>query len=116
VKPFRLGAVAEIAITKPDGGTKSLARGTRADFAFTETDRLGIYSVAWPGESRRFAVNLFDPLESDIAPSASVQIGETKVDAGAARRSPVDLWKWVVLAGLAIVLVEWYVYNKRVMI
>jgi hypothetical protein len=116
VKPFRLGAVPEIAITKPDGTAKRLPRGNRADFAFTDTDTLGIYDVTWGGEARRFAVNLFDPLESDIAPSASVQIGATKVDAGSPRKSPIDLWKWIVLAGLAIVLVEWYVYNKRVMI
>lgn len=116
VKPFRLGAVPEIAITKPDGNTKRLPRGNRADFAFTDTDTLGIYEVTWGSEARRFAVNLFDPLESDIAPSPSVQIGATKVESGSPRKAPIDLWKWIVLAGLVIVLVEWYVYNKRVMI
>jgi hypothetical protein len=105
IKPLRLGSVSEVRITKPDGSDKALTRGPRADFAFTETDTLGIYTVNWSGETRRFAVNLFDSLESDLAPAENVQIGETTVEAGEARRAPRDLWKWAVLLGLVVVLV-----------
>ena len=116
VKPLRLGAVPEIRVVKPDDSTKTLARGPRADFAFSETDQLGPYTVTWPVDQRRFAVNLFDPMESDLAPATAVQVGETKVEANEPRKAPKDLWKWAVLLGLAVVMLEWWVYNKRVII
>lgn len=116
VKPLRLGAIPEIRVTKPDDAVKTLARGTRADFTFAETDLLGIYTVNWSSEQRRFAVNLFDSLESDLAPAQAIQVGETQVEAGEPRKTPRDLWKWAVLLGLAVVLAEWWVYNKRVQI
>lgn len=116
VKPLRLGAVPEIRVTKPDDKSKVLSRGPRADFSFAETDQVGVYTVEWPGDKRRFAVNLFDAMESDLAPATTVQVGETKVEAGEARKAPKDLWKWAVLLGLAVVMVEWWIYNKRVMI
>ena len=43
-------------------------------------------------------------------------IGAQTIVAGEARKQPRDLWKYVVLAGLIVVLVEWWVYNKRVQI
>ncbi|MFO0937400.1 MAG: BatA and WFA domain-containing protein [Gemmataceae bacterium] len=116
VKPLRLGAVAEIQVTKPDNSTKTVSRGNRADFSYAETGQLGVYTVAWSGESRRFAVNLFDNQESDLAPAPAIQIGETNIDAGDVRKTPKDLWKWVVLLGLAVIMGEWWFYNKRVQI
>jgi hypothetical protein len=32
---------------------------------------------------------------------------------GAAEESTRDLWMWFALAALAFVLLEWYVYNRR---
>jgi hypothetical protein len=122
VKHLRLGGAPEVRVTKPDGGTERLERGARADFAVAGTDRLGVYLVRWdePGgkgaQTRRFAVNLFDPLESDLAPTGEVQVGAVTVAAGGERKQPVDLWKWPVLAGLLVLVLEWWVYNKRVQI
>lgn len=122
VKHLRLGGASEVRVTMPDGRTEKLERGARADFAVAGTDRLGVYQVRWdePGgkgsQSRRFAVNLFDPLESDLAPKGDVQVGAVTVAAGGERKQPVDLWKWPVLAGLLVLVLEWWVYNKRVQI
>jgi hypothetical protein len=81
-----------------------------------------VYSVLWDDpagkgvQTRRFAVNLFDPVESDIATTYRVSVGNTTVTADQPRKQPRDLWKWPVLAGLVVLLLEWWVYNKRVQI
>ena len=43
---------------------------------------------------------------------------ETRCDVAASgeRKQPVDLWTWPVLAGLLVLVLEWWVYNKRVQI
>ena len=39
-----------------------------------------------------------------------------RLQADAPRKQPRELWKWVVLAGLLAVMLEWWVYNMRVQI
>ena len=84
---------------------------------YSNTDVVGVYAAAWGGgEGRRFAVNLFDAEESNLAPVPRFTVGDTTVSAGAARKEPRELWKYGVLLALAVVLVEWWVYNRRVQI
>lgn len=126
VKVLRLGGVREVRVTRPDDRTDTISRGTRADVAFGDTGTLGVYAVRWtdpptPGDPggeqiRRFAVNLFDANESDIAPTTTVTVGAQTVAADAPRRQPVDLWKWPVLLGLLVLVFEWWIYNRRVAI
>jgi hypothetical protein len=107
----------EIEVINPAGEVVKLERGTRPDFAFGKTDRVGIYAVRWDGEHRRdFAVNLLDSDESNLEPRPDIQVGEAVVQAGAARGTPRDTWKWVALAALGLLMLEWYIYNKRVYI
>jgi len=115
VKLLRPGGVDKIRVSGP-GVDRTLERGTRADFAFADTHRVGVYTASWADQSRRFAVNLLDAEESDLAPQSSVKIGAEEVQADAPRKQPRELWKWVVLAGLLAVMLEWWVYNKRVQI
>ena len=44
------------------------------------------------------------------------QIGAEKLTAGDTRKQPRDLWKYLLVVGLAVVMGEWWVYNKRVQI
>ena len=96
-------------------------RGNEAQVVnFTGTEELGIYRLQAGSEvQRRFAVNLFDRSESDIRPAAenTIQIGDVKVAGREAREaSRRDLWKAVLLLALVALLVEWYIYNRRVYI
>jgi hypothetical protein len=122
VKHLRLGGTPDARVSPPDGPSYKLERGSRPDFAVAGTDRLGVYTVRWdePGgkgtQTRRFAVNLFDPLESDLAPVSQVTVGNTTVTAGEPRKQPRDLWKIPVLAGLVVLVLEWWIYNRRVQI
>ena len=39
-----------------------------------------------------------------------------KVASGVVQSQPRDLWKWMALAALLLVLLEWYIYNRRIFI
>lgn len=117
VKVLRPTSGSRVTITWPNGTrTETLLRGSRADVSFTGTDAVGVYTATWDDDGIRFAVNLFDPEESDIAPRAAVTIGNQSVAAGQERKEPRSLWKLAVLGGLIVLLGEWWVYNRRVQI
>ncbi|MDZ4769755.1 MAG: VWA domain-containing protein [Chloroflexota bacterium] len=60
------------------------------------------------------AVNLFDPAESAIAPTATITLGGTVVTpAQEAEFGQREYWGWLALAALAIALIEWILYHRR---
>jgi hypothetical protein len=114
-KPLRpFGDVREIRVRTPSGTPTTLERGTRSMFTYGGTSELGVYEALWEDQTRRFAVNLFDANESNIEPRPSVKIGEVEVQSGPARKQPRELWRWAVLFGLVFLLLEWWIYNRRV--
>jgi hypothetical protein len=108
----------ELQVRDPTGKTHAVRRTPQGRFLFNQTDRLGVYEFGDGAKAeRRFAVNLFDPRESDIAPRRDFDIGHTQVAARElVNRSRLEGWRWLTLAVLAVLLVEWYVYNRRVYI
>jgi hypothetical protein len=105
-----------IQVTLPSKATAEVGRGKLNAFHFSGTSEVGVYDVSEKGKTTgHFAVNLFDSLESNIHPRPELKIGDTKV-AGTAEREPAryDAWKLVLLAALAVLLFEWYIYNRRV--
>lgn len=114
LRPF--GDVKEVKVRAPSGAPTVLERGSRAEFSFGGTGELGVYEASWGDQTRRFAVNLFDPNESHIEPRPAVKIGEVEVQAGPARKQPRELWRWAVALGLLFLLLEWWVYNRRVQV
>jgi hypothetical protein len=117
-EPVALRPVAgatNIEVISPDGKKQTLKRGTRPDFTYADTDQVGHYRVhSEKIEERHFTVNLLDPIESNIEPRREVLVAGTTVRSDEVRRQPHELWKWIVLAGLVLLLLEWYVYNRRV--
>ena len=102
-------------VTPPGGKPEKLTRGRRPDFIYANTDKVGLYRVLRDdGVRHEFAVNLLDAQESNIEPRQRFKVGEDTVAAGSERAQPRDLWKWLVLAALGLLLLEWYVYNRRV--
>ena len=115
LRPDRL--TRSIDIEGPDGSTERLTRTLRREFVYGPLPRVGVYRVKWDGsEQHSFAVNLLDSEESDLTPRPSIDIGDERIVAGETRRTPRDAWKWVALAALLLLLLEWYVYNRRVYI
>lgn len=114
----------------PDGTVQEVPPQQPGRLAFHQTEQLGVYEVWSGGEIvKRFAVNLFDREECDIALRTqqtgqdglqtveSLSIGYVDVAAqmpGSTVRK--ELWRWLLLGALVVLLVEWYIYNRRVYI
>lgn len=122
-------ATESITVTSPSGEAETLRRRGEQPFVYRLTDELGVYRVTEGGrETRRFAVNLFDPAESDVrvridetpeeaeqALVASIKIGDLNIAATAgATPARHELWRALLIAALCILVVEWWIYHRRV--
>jgi hypothetical protein len=107
-------------VIAPNGEKTELTRGDESRYNFTKTDVLGAYQVFAEGFERpveTFCVNLFSSRESNLAVSDSVSMGFEKVAAsGALVQARQEIWRWILLLGLALLVVEWIVFNRRVFI
>jgi hypothetical protein len=121
----------KIVVESAAGKTKeTLARTPQGTFVYNQAETTGLYHAKWGEEGRQaFAVNLFDARESDLAPRGLVPDGvpPTQADAykikigftpvtGLRRTVPArhDWWRQIAIGALAVVLLEWYIYNRRV--
>jgi hypothetical protein len=104
----------------PDGTRQRLThspRDPRPDFTFGATEHLGVYHYQQAGmPPQSFAVNLLDAEESNIEPKTSISFGGERVQSGKEEKPPRELWKWFALAALCLLMIEWYIYNRRVYI
>ena len=90
--------------------------------AFNQTDTPGIYDVAQysqgSGVQERhgaFAVNLFDPLQSRLAPANLLPIAHsTAFDASGPGVPRVlrEVWPWIAAFLLLVLCVEWWLFSR----
>jgi hypothetical protein len=120
-----------IKITSADGrSTENVPRSPQGTFIYNQANKTGVYQASWePKGLLPFAINLFDARESDLAPrglvpqgapegmteSYEIKIGYTPV-IGTKKAVQVqkDMWWWLAIGALGVLLVEWYIYNRRV--
>jgi len=105
-------------LARPDGTRLSVRADIRGVARYAATDKVGVYQVE-PGivGHDRFAVNLESALESAIVPRESFPISSATIEVGKAIRSATpEIWRWFIGAALLILFLEWYIYNRRVMI
>ncbi len=121
-----------VKIVAPDGTASELKRSSQGAFLYNDANATGLYHVTWtPTGALTFAVNEFDARESDLAPRGLVPEGTPATEADKYRikigynpvnssknsaPTPRDWWKPIALMALAVVLFEWYIYNRRVYI
>lgn len=112
--------VSEARVVPPAGGASVTVRPDAAGVAyFGDTQQVGVYRVSDGVPSRdRFAVNLEDPAESDIVPLATLPVigGQQVQGMAAIRTATPEIWRWFIGAALVLVLLEWWIYNRRVML
>ena len=100
----------------PDG-SRDVPIPPSGDFALPALNKVGVYTTepVIP-EYERLVVNLLDPNESNLLPIADKAPGGVGTAiASTGERSRLDLWWWIVAcAALPLLLVEWYVYTRRV--
>ena len=123
-------ALAEsLKVTDPAGVVTTLQRNSQGTFLFEGTGKTGLYNVTWENGESHFAVNLFSPRESDLSTRGVPPEGtdeefadDFKIKVGASRLETTESivaaqrvwWKPFALAALGILLVEWYIYNRKV--
>jgi hypothetical protein len=122
-------AAESITVTSPSGKAETLRRRGEQPLVYRLTDEIGVYRVTEGArETRRFAVNLFDPAESDVrlrtdetpedaeqAAVAAIKIGDLDVAATAgAAPARQELWRTLLIAALCVLVLEWWIYHRRV--
>jgi hypothetical protein len=124
-------AASRVDVLRPDGRSVSVERSALGQFDMTGIDRVGIYTATWgtPEKAEAVAVNLFDPRESDLSTRGLPPEGATPAEAEAYRikigytavsgaRTPTRTerpwWPTLTIALVLVLLVEWFVYNRRV--
>ena len=107
-----------LSIRLPSGETIKLKQARAGKFSFADTGELGVYDILNSGKTvRRFAVNLFDPAESDIRPrpDGAIKIGYVEVAGQSGwEATHRGISRMLLVAGLVVLLLEWYIYNQRV--
>ncbi len=115
---FPQPGVTEVVIGQPDQSFVRYSSWT-GSISGVDTRQAGLYAVnLLDGSSKArveyFAVNLFDPGESNIAPARSLKIGQAGVQASAAEEVGLrEYWPWMAFLALAVLMVEWMVYHRR---
>lgn len=124
---------AGVVLNLPDGSTVPLAPGADGRVTYGPLRRSGVYRLDWQGAagaddramgdrvSRFLVANLLDAQESDVGARGELKLASGTVAAvatpgGAAQDATLRMWPWLVLAALAIVMLEWFVYNRKVFV
>ncbi len=92
----------------------------RHTVTFARTQRAGPYTVHFDDAEKTtdvFAANVLDSTESRVAPhKLDTLAGAAVTSVSGEARVNEAIWPYAVLAALAVLLFEWWVYNRRVMV
>ncbi|MEM7628985.1 MAG: VWA domain-containing protein [Planctomycetota bacterium] len=110
-----------------ESGAQDLSPAGDGSIAFGPVRNTGIFQVRWQGQAgpqdvedgpravRFFAANLLDAEESMTRPAQALPLGSRQVSASSGRATAVrDYWPWLILAALAIMMLEWWIFNRKV--
>ncbi len=106
-----------VAVQKPNGELWRMLVA-EDELIFNETTTLGVYNVLLrEGSGDRaagsFAVNLFSPDESAIAPQTAVRVGQMVVETAVAGDvGQREFWPWLAALAVAILVIEWWVHHR----
>ena len=85
------------------------------DVVLPALDKVGLYTLDPPiPQFEKIAVNLLDSAESNLLPISQPPGGGVATEAQSGK-SRMELWWWIVAcAALPLLLIEWWVYTRRV--
>ncbi len=98
------------------GMDRQLSVPDAGDFALPALDHVGIYSTDPPiPQFEKLAVNLLDANESNLLPTDKNPAGIEDVVTAEGGKKRLELWWWLVAVGaVPLLLIEWWVYTRRV--
>jgi hypothetical protein len=113
LRPLSAGAIERAVVNGPEGRYELPV--TDGVIRLLNTQQVGVYSVRAGGLEAQFAANLLSERESRIAPHPSLDLGQAS---GAVNEASVvggrrELWRTLLLFGLAFIVVEWWAWNRR---
>ncbi len=119
--------VAEATLRTPEDRTVTLTAASDGRVVFAPIREQGVYAVSWSGPAgagdetsggkpvRKFAAALLDSAESDVAVDDQLVLANQVVKATAQTGSGLrKLWPYCLLAALLVMLLEWFIYNRKV--
>jgi hypothetical protein len=116
--PFRLTLPAPVTraeVQFPDGAKRALDPDPKAtELVFGDTAKEGVYRLTVGTNTTTFCVNLLDANESNLKPREELSLGKyTKITASKAKPANTELWRWLAIAVLVVLLFEWWWYHRR---
>jgi hypothetical protein len=123
----------DVRIRHPDGTEAPIELAENGSFVYRLPPQLGIYELKWKGQPlggdsvegdgvvmRKYAANLLSSEESFVPSAKKLELASAVVQGQAApsggATTMLELWPYVLMGVLAILLLEWYVYNRKVQI
>jgi hypothetical protein len=122
-----------VSLRYPDGTTAPVDISENGSFVYRLPPQLGIYELSWKGQPlggdvvqgdgsvmRKYAANLLSSNESFVPTAPTLELASTVVQGQASPTGGAltmrELWPYVLMGVLVVLLVEWYVYNRKVQI
>jgi len=109
-----------VRITRPDDSVEDIDVADRTTATFARTGDCGIYKAVFNDADKTtetYAANVLDPTESLIAPNERFTVGAEDVQTVSGEiKTNEPLWPYAVAAAMFVLLLEWWIYNKRVMV
>ena len=113
-----------VTVTPPGKRVINLPRKERNEVVFSDTDILGVYRYQArmteqqdeKAPTRSFAVNLLDANESNIEPKKAINIGSERIVTDEEKFQTREIWKWILLLAVLLLVIEWFVYQRRIAI
>jgi len=106
--------IRQIKLDGPMGRKTLTVSEEGGDFVLPALDKVGVYSLDPPiPQFEKIAVSLLDANESNLMPQtlAPGGIGQTATGRG---KAPWELWWWIIAAaGLPLLMIEWWIYTRR---
>jgi hypothetical protein len=85
------------------------------DFVLPALEKVGLYTTDPPiPQYENIAVNLLDDTESNILPASLAPGSHGAVAAAVTGAGRMEVWWWLAVAALPLLLIEWWVYTRRV--
>jgi hypothetical protein len=105
----------DITLVTPTG-TRRVSVPPTADFALPPLDKVGLYRLdPVVPQYERLAVNLLDENESNIFPLEKPPGDLGHIELAAGGKTQLHLWWWILACGgIPLLLIEWWVYTRRV--
>ncbi len=111
------GASEAVDVRSPSGKVTHVRRDRQNQLRFPGGEELGVYEVLEKDSTTsRFAVNLFNSAESDIRPRIRpLRLGASEAPVeGREEGARRETWRPLLLLALGFLILEWYIYNRRV--